>query len=190
MGPMDSYRIAPIQGSAFRSQCEIPAKYLTELTAAGVSLTRCGDLQEFATVLTDDAVSISFSDVGCFYRFGTGGEDLSLVYFKSMIPPPDRFLSSSETISFLREWPETIVLSGRKASPFAEILINRRMESGIVLPLYDEIGDPREIRWVGMVLLNSKRPSFYHGSLFTVLQSLIALARGTVSVIHNTTREG
>lgn len=189
MSPMNTPLNTSGQTDSRYAQTTIPGAYLSELTGTVVSLTRCKDLLEFATVLTDDAVTISFSDLGCFYRFGEDEKVLSLVYHKSMTPPPDQFPSPSETISFLRECPETIVLSERKPSPFSEILVNQKMQSGIVLPLYNQIDDFTEIRWVGILLLNSKRPSFYRGSLFTVLQSLIVLARGAIGVIHSTSRE-
>lgn len=173
--------------------------HLTSLALTGKCLYRCKRLQDYIAVLTDEAVSLSHSDIGVFYRFHSQSSYLKVAYAKTAYAIPNSFPTTCDTFAFLEDWPASIVISNPTDVFFADILLSSQMKSGFLLPVYlhDSNQDENEIcheqsenrknreqesnvRWIGILILNSKKSSTYSKATFSILESFGLLARGCI----------
>ncbi len=152
---------------------------LDELTRAGTLLTRQLDLKSLISIIVEQTLDISRSDIACLYM-ARDPEDsnshMQLVYKRGRYPAPSRIPATSDLVDFIRESDETVVLTVRKKSPFIDILCNESMQSGIAMPL----STPKMM--AGIVILNSLTPEFYSREKFNFLDSFSKLAGG---MLHN-----
>jgi adenylate cyclase len=146
---------------------------LDALTRAGALLAREIDFRGLVSTMVDQAIDITQSDVAVLYLHDDPEDstsDLKRHYQRGRYPVPDQLSGTGELSGFAAECGESIVLLERKPSPFAEVLLNREMQSGIALPVSSQT-----VRF-GLLILNSKRDRFYNRRRFHFLDSFNALA--------------
>jgi len=151
---------------------------LDELVRASSLLSGEISFSRLVSVLVEQAVDISRSDVGALYLYGEpdGAGDLELAYRRGRGDVPKEMPRDSELVSFLEECGETVLLLERRESPFADIFLIEEGRSGIALPLVT----PKSR--LGMLVLNSRSARHYHRERFYFLDGLISLAGG---MLHN-----
>lgn len=154
------------------------AKTLDELVRAGSLLSQDLNFKYMASILVEQTLDISKSDLACLYiRIDPEHRsDLILMHRRGRYGVPERLPRNSELIQFVEESGETVVLLERKPSPFQELLLDPGMQSGIGLP----ISTPNAR--LGILILNSLNPNFYDRGRFDFLDSFAKLAGG---MLHN-----
>jgi len=151
---------------------------LDELVRAGSLLSQNLNFQTMASVLVEQTLDITKSDLGCLYLYKERetSSDLKLMYRRGRYQVPEILSRKSEIITFLEDSKEAVVLLEQKPSPFVELLLHPQMQSGIVLPL------STPSLTLGAVFLNSLKPFFYNRERFDFLDSFTKLAGG---MLHN-----
>jgi PAS domain S-box-containing protein len=136
------------------------------------------NFKSMTTVLVEQALDISHSDMAAFYLF-LNSEDprsgLRLVYKRGREVPPDTLSGDSELVLFIRECREALVFNnrepGRKKHPlFREALLSPEMSSGMVLPVISPGRD------MGLLFVNSRKSLFYNRERFYFLDAYAKLA--------------
>jgi len=146
---------------------------LDALTRAGALLAREIDFRGLVSTMVDQAIDITQSDLAVLYLYDDPEDfssDLKRHYQRGRYPAPDHLSGDGELSAFAAECGESIVLLERKPSPFAEVLLNRDMQSGIALPVSSQ-----RVRF-GLLILNSKSAEFYNRRRFHFLDSFNSLA--------------
>jgi adenylate cyclase len=152
---------------------------LEELVRAGSLLSRDMDFTTMTSVLVEQSLDITRSDLACLYihaELEQKTSSLRLIYRRGRYPVSEHFSASSELVAFIEESDEAVVLTERQESPFAELLLHPRMLSGIALPL----STPKQK--LGLLILNSRKSYHYGRERFLFLDSFCKLAGG---MLHN-----
>lgn len=151
---------------------------LDELVRASSLLTGEMNFQRLISILVEQSVDITHSDIGALYLYpsDTPGGALVLAYKRGRHRVPDRLSRRSELVQFVDESDASVVLLRREESPFLDLLLEDGMQSGMALP----VSTPKA--QIGIVVLNSAEPSYYNRSRFQFLDSLVGLAGG---MLHN-----
>ena len=156
-----------------------PETTLEEMVRAGSLLSEELGFKTRASVLVEQSLDITKSDLACLYLHEdpqNPRSDLRLAYRRGGYPVAEALEGGCELIEFLEECGETVVLLERKESPFLGLLLHPQMASGIALPLRT----PKAR--LGMLVLNSRKPLFYDRQRFHFLDSFAELAGG---MLHN-----
>ncbi len=151
------------------------ASKLEELARAGSLLTRELDFKTLLSVLVEQTLDITASDLAVLYLYldpEKRESDAFLSYRRGRWSAAERISKTSELITFIRESSEAVVLTERRQSPFADLFLDPEMQSGIALPLYT----PKAA--IGVLILNSHKPFFYNRERFNFLNSFTKLAGG------------
>ena len=158
---------------------------LEETTRLCAALSRETKFKNLLSIIVEQCLDISRSELAGLYLYSEETTDAVLSYKRGSYSIPEKFARSSELLSFLSDCSETIVLLSRKESPFAEILLCPKMNSGIILPL--NTGKEE----IGFLILNSDKTDFYCGSRFRFLESVSKFAGGLLhnSVLYTQLRE-
>ena len=151
---------------------------LDETVRLCASLSRENRFSTIISILVEQSLDISRSELAGLYLYPEGGGSPKLVYKRGWYDLPANLSGRSGLLSFAEDCGETIVLLSRKQSPFSEMLLDPKMNSGIVLPL----SVPSEK--LGYLILNSDREDFYCGERFRFLESVSKFAGG---LLHNST---
>ena len=150
-------------------------KALDELVRAGSLLSRGSSLKRLTSILVEQAIDITESDLACLYLYSTpekSHSDLDLRHQRGAFSVPDRLPAGSELIEFIRECDETVVVHDTQDTVFGEALLHPAMQSGIVLPI------SMQRFKLGLLFLCSKQRNFFGRSRFQFLDSLANLAGG------------
>lgn len=150
---------------------------LDELVRASSLLSNDIRFTRLVSVLVEQALDISHSDLAALYLYPTSekGQTLELSYRRGRGLAPERIERSVEFVAFLEECRQTVVLLDRNESPFADILLDASSQSAIALPLYT----PK--KRIGILVLNSTQHEFYNRERFLFLDSLVGLAAGMLN---------
>jgi class 3 adenylate cyclase len=129
------------------------------------------------SVLVEQSIDISHSDLAALYLYPSDDSDgqLDLAYRRGRGSVPRTLDRRSELVSFLEECRQAVVLLERKPSPFLELLLDDRSQSGIALPVFTAK------RQIGILLLNSQSSRFYNRDRFRFLDSFVSLAAGMLN---------
>ena len=151
---------------------------LDELVRASSLLTGEINFQRLISILVEQSLDITHSDTGALYLYATddANADLVLAYKRGRHVVPDHLSRRSELVDFVIEADEAVVLLTPADSPFGNLLLTERMQSGMALP----ISTPKAR--IGIVVLNSLQPHFYNRARFQFLDSFVSLAGG---MLHN-----
>jgi adenylate cyclase len=152
---------------------------LEELVRAGSLLSRDMEFTTMASVLVEQSLDITRSDLACLYVHSDleqRSSPLRLIYRRGRYPVAERLAASSELVAFVEESNEAVLLTGRIESPFAPLLLHAHMQSGIALPL------ATPTQKLGLVVLNSRKRNHYGRERFLFLDSFAKLAAG---MLHN-----
>ena len=149
---------------------------LEETVRLCTSLSRENKLSAMISILVEQSLDISKSELAGLYMYPESGGNPRLVYKRGWYYLPHELSRRSELLIFAEDCNEAIVLLKRKKSPFSGVLLDERMKSGIILP----IRVPTER--MGYLVLNSDREAFYCGDRFRFLESVSKFAGG---MLHN-----
>lgn len=157
----------------------MPVEVMDDLVRAGSLLSDNLDSKSIISVLVEQSLDVTKSDIACFYAFedpSAPNSPLNLVYRRGRFDLPRTFPPRNGLVDFLKECRESIVLLSRKDSFFTDIFLNHQMNSGIALPVFSH-----QV-YLGILLLNSRYEDFYDRVKFEFLNSFTALAAG---MLHN-----
>jgi PAS domain S-box-containing protein len=151
------------------------AEVFDELVRASSRLSREFGFRDLVSVLVEQAVDISGSELACLYLYedpDSPGGRLKLYYRRGRFEVPRTIRAEAEFVSFLEDADESLVLLDREQPFFADIFLNDRMHSAIALPL----STPKAR--IGLLVLNALDPAFYTRDRFFFLDSFTKLASG------------
>jgi adenylate cyclase len=151
---------------------------LDELVRASSLLTGEINFKRLISILVEQSLDITHSDTAALYLYASGDTtaDLVLAYKRGRHAVPEHLAGKSELVDFIVESSEAVVLLTPEESPFGDLLLTDRMQSGMALPIATT-----KTR-IGILVLNSLRPHFYNRARFQFLDSFVGLASG---MLHN-----
>ncbi len=148
---------------------------LKELVRAGSLLSSEIELKNLISIIVEQSKDITRSDLSCLYLSENpekGKSTYKLVYRRGKFDVPERIYPDSETLQFLIESKETVVILDPQTKFFGDIFLNPKMKSAIALPLFTQKDN------LAMLILNSTEPEFYNRTKFEFLDSFSKLASG------------
>jgi adenylate cyclase len=150
-----------------------------ELVRAGSLLSNSMDGNTLISILVEQSLDVTYSDLACFYIFDnpesrTGSAEL--LYKRGRYDVPAAFYEENDLLDFLKDCKEAVVLLSKESIHFKSILLNPEMKSGIALPVFSHN------IYMGILILNSRYSAFYNRDKFEFLDSFSALAAG---MLHN-----
>ncbi len=152
---------------------------LDELVRAGALLSAELDFRTMTSVLVEQSLDVTRSDLACLY-LRTDPESrrspLRLMYRRGRYEVAEMLPQDSPLAEFVSECGEAVVLLERRPSPFQELLLHPGMASGIALPL------ATPALFLGILILNSRQPLYYGREGLHFLESYAKLAGG---MLHN-----
>lgn len=146
---------------------------LAKLTGAGLLLTKEFDEKHLINIIVEEAMDLSNCDLSSLYLCNDPEKNncsLSLVHKKGKFEVPKEFKYDNILIDFIKENKESIVLSERKKSLFIDLLLNKKMQSGMVLPVI------KDDLFLGVLFINSIFPYYFDREKINLLDSFIKLA--------------
>ena len=152
---------------------------LDELVRAGTLLAGEMDFRSLASILVEQALDVSRSDLAALYVCADPGDrrsDLRLFYRRGRYAAAEHLATRHPFVEFARECDEAVVLLERRPGPFEALLLDSAMQSGIAVP----ISTPKAA--IGLLILNSLEPLHYDRQRFHFLDSYSKLASG---MLHN-----
>ena len=152
---------------------------MDELVRASSRLSREPSFKSLVSVLVEQSIDISGSDLAVLYLVDDPEairSDLRMIYRRGRYLVAERISQNSDLVDFMRDCDEAVILLDRKKSPFIDILLTDDMKSGIALP----ISIPNAS--LGILILNSRQAFFYDRKRFHFLDSFTRVASG---MLHN-----
>ena len=146
---------------------------LNELVRASARLTRERRLDGLVSVLVEQALDITRSDLAALYLCqepDNPESKLTLFCRRGAAGVAESMAGNTELVSFLRECGETLVVSSPDDTYFSDIFLVPGMRSGIALPLVT----PRS--HLGILVLNSRKPVYFNRDRFSFLDSFGKMA--------------
>ena len=156
-----------------------PEALLDELIRASQLLSQEFNLNTLMSILAEQALDITHSDLACLYFYTEFDEspDLRLMYRRGLGDAPKRLSRKTEFIDFIEDSEESLVILDRNRPFFKDIFLHDRMNSAIALPLFT----PKAR--LGVLIVNAEKPNFYNRERFYFLDSFAQLGAG---MLHNT----
>jgi PAS domain S-box-containing protein len=151
----------------------------SELVRASSQLSEEHRYTSQVSILVEQALDISHSDLAVLYAYSDQydpSDTLRRVYQRGAYTTPETVQRSDETVAFMEDCGETLLLNNTDRPFFQDAFLNDRMKSVIVLPLFTPTGK------IGILYLSSLTPHFYNHRRFLFLDSLTSLAGG---ILHN-----
>lgn len=155
------------------------AHVFSELVRASTLLSGESRYTYQISILVEQSLDISRSDLAVLYAYSDieePGPTIRNVYQRGDYDVPPSIPRENETIEFLEECNETLVLHDTDRTFFSDAFLHPDMRSAIVLPLMTPTGK------IGILFLQSHRPGYYSRDRFLFLDSLTKLAGG---MLHN-----
>lgn len=148
----------------------------SELVRASARLSDEHEFRPLASVLVEQALDITRSDIAALYGYPESGDTLRLVYRRGRGELPKTLDRKSEVVEFLEDCRETLVITRPGLPFFSGAMIADGMQSAVVVPLFTPTDR------IGVIVLNSRRADFYGRHRFQFLDSFCRLAAG---MLHN-----
>ncbi len=148
---------------------------LKELVRAGALLSNEIELKNLISIIVEQSKDITQSDLSCLYLSENPDKEKAtykLIYRRGKYDVPEYIYPDDETLNFLIESRETVVILERPGKFFDDIFLNPRMNSAIAIPLFTRRDN------LAVLILNSTEPQFYNRSKFEFLDSFAKLASG------------
>lgn len=153
-----------------------PKNAFDELSRASSLLSAAVDFYQIQSVLVEQACDISESDLAALYIYtGTDtepGSGLKLTYRRGPWHVPAALDRASDSIAFIEECAEAVVLNARIDCIFSELLLDPAMSSCMAVPIF--LPKYR----AGILILNSRSARHYGRDRLNFLVSFCALATG------------
>lgn len=153
----------------------VHAEVFDELVRASSRLSREFAFRDLVSVLVEQAVDITGSELGCLYLYEDPGNPagrLKLYFQRGRFRVPRAISAEAEFTSFLEDSDEALVILDRDQPFFADIFLDDEMQSAIALPL----STPKAR--IGALVLNALEPAFYNRDRFYFLDAFTKLAGG------------
>jgi class 3 adenylate cyclase len=150
-----------------------------ELVRASSMLSGETTLKGLMSVLVEQALDISKSDLACLYLHADPDNPRSpmkLSYRRGRGTAPKEISGTTELGDFLADCRETLVVADRDVTFFHEAFLSEDMNSALVMPLATSRAQ------LGAVVLNAREARFYNRDRFHFLDALGKLAGG---MFHN-----
>ena len=150
-----------------------------ELLRVSALLSREFSASALVSVLVEQSVDITAADVGAVYLYldpGRSSSPLRLAARRGRADLPKRIAHDAESVAFVAECGESVVLHGRGRGFFQDALLHETMHSAMVVPL-----DTPNAQ-LGVLILNSVYPDFFNRDRFQFIESFAGLAAG---MLHN-----
>ncbi|MDC7125666.1 MAG: adenylate/guanylate cyclase domain-containing protein [Spirochaetales bacterium] len=148
---------------------------LEKAAEMNAALSKENNTFELIRILVTRSMDISRSELAGIYIYPENNGNAQLIYKRGKHPIPTELEKTSELINFTDDCSQAVVLLNRKKSPFSEVLLNKNMKSGIILPLISET------KRLGYLVLNSDIDNFYTGSRFKILESTAEYSSGLIA---------
>ncbi|MDH4120367.1 MAG: PAS domain-containing protein [Deltaproteobacteria bacterium] len=150
------------------------AKTFDDLVRAGTLLSEQTEFKALVSTLVEQGLDITRSDLACLYVYANpeARTDLRLIFRRGKYSAPAFLKADSDLLWFLHECGESVCLTERKKSPFADLLLDDKMNCGMAFPLSTPRGS------LGVMVLNSLSPLFFNRERFNFLDSYTKLAAG------------
>jgi len=151
---------------------------LDELVRAGSLLSQAADFKGMASALVEQSLDLTRSDLACLYLRSEAEattRPLRLIHRRGRYPVPERLEAGDAVVRFAEESREAVVQLERDGGPFAGLLLNQGMQSGIALPVDSGAG------LLGVLYLNALEPRRFGRRELTFLESLVRLAGGMLN---------
>jgi len=148
------------------------------LVRASALLTRETDSRSLISVLVEQAIDISHSELACLYLYPPDQDTpnhLTLAYRRGPFEVPNRLSRTSEIVEFCEDANEAVVVLDRNQTFFNDIFLYDGMGSAIALPL----STPNAR--IGILILNARAPRYYNRERLQFLDSLSKLAAGMLN---------
>ncbi len=150
-----------------------------ELLRVSALLSREFSAPALVSVLVEQSVDITAADVGAVYLYlvpAQSSSPLGLAARRGRAHLPKRLAHDAESVAFVAECGESVVLHGRGRGFFHDALLYETMHSAMVVPL-----DTPKAQ-LGVLILNSVYPDFFNRDRFQFVESFAGLAAG---MLHN-----
>jgi adenylate cyclase len=145
----------------------------SELIRASAILTRKTDASDLVSVLVEQAIDITRSDLACLYAYDESARSsLKLLYQRGRHAVPRTLDRRGELVSFMEDVQQSLVLLRRNQPYFSESFLSPEMNSAICLPLFTNTAQ------IGLLILNGRADSFFGRDRFFFLDSFVKLAAG------------
>ncbi len=154
---------------------------LEELVRASTLLADEGDFRQLCSVLVEQSLDVTGSDLAVLYIFKNPQEkdyELRQMYKRGAYEAPDFIAADTELTEFLNECGKAVVLQERKSDFFDEAFLDPHMSSAIVLPLNTLKSK------IGLLFLNSRKPLYYNKNSFHFLDSYTRQAGGLLQNVR------
>ncbi|WP_020611118.1 adenylate/guanylate cyclase domain-containing protein [Sediminispirochaeta bajacaliforniensis] len=146
-----------------------------ELVRAGSRLSDETRYTSQISILVEQAIDVSRSSVAALFAYSDPENPSALlrnVYQRGDYEIPNSIDRNSESVAFVEECGESLILHDRDRPFFSDAFLHPDMRSGIILPLFT----PRSK--LALLYLNSIHPRHYMQDRFLFLDSLSTLAGG------------
>jgi adenylate cyclase len=155
------------------------APIMDNIIRAGSLLTRDMNYKNMISVLVEQSLDVTRSNLSVFYTYSDGsvpGEKISQIYKRGRWETAEYLSRKSSLIEFIEESRESvIVLKKSENKMFPEIFLNDAMKSAIALPIFTPDYQ------MGILILNSMQNNFYNKSRFQFLDSFSKMAAGMLN---------
>jgi adenylate cyclase len=149
----------------------------SELVRASSQLTGEMRYNSQISILVEQSIDITRSNLAVLYAYSdpeNPSDTLRCVYQRGPYQSPQTISRKSETVDFIEDCGETLILHDTDRPFFSDALLNPQMHSAIVLPLFSLTGK------IAILFLNAIKPGYYQRDRFLFLDSLSSLAAGTL----------
>ncbi len=154
------------------------AHTLDDLVRASSLLSREHEFRPLVSVLVDQAIDITRADLAALYAYGDPTEprgDLKLIYRRGNVDAPRTLSARAESVEFVAECKEALVLLKRDLPFFGDLFLHDSMNSAIALPLFT----PKAR--LGLLVCNSRSEQFWYREKFSFLDSFTRTAAGVLN---------
>lgn len=151
---------------------------LDNLVRASSLLSREHELRQLASVLVEQSLDITHADLAALYVYEDPDDPrsaLRLYYRRGRGEIPKRLAANLESIDFIAENRETLVLLERDLPFFNDIFLDDSMNSAIALPLFTPNAR------LGILICNARPENFWYRDRFSFLDSFARTAAGVLN---------
>ncbi len=144
-------------------------QYTKLILEAGTMIHKTKSRIKISEILVECINSALDPDLCCLYSTNKDGSIFKLAIKKGYPSVPDIISSDSEFIQFINESRELVCLNTKKNSPFRDILLTGKMESGLAISILQKniIQD--------ILIVNSVRPFYFKKNELSFLENIRSL---------------
>jgi len=152
---------------------------MDDIIRASGLLTRDLNYKNLVSVLVEQSLDVTRSNLSVFYAYSEGAEPgnfLTQVYKRGKWDISDSLPQKSGLIEFMEESRESVIVLNKSGNNmFPDLFLNDAMKSAIALPIFTP--DYK----MGILILNSTENNFYNKNRFQFLDSFSKMASGMLN---------